>query len=173
MAKKRLSPVAQFVELGYGQVEPNHLSAQATKEIYAQLPLDSSIEVLENGMFAKYDFANGAVNFSGEGDWMLVYNTVKIYKDDEVEHDYAMLNKKVAGPVIPASTAVCPRLMATKIGDWFTTNTIKEAEVAMGAKLHIGADGYLTTGEGAQTWQVVKVYTMPDGQKGVKIMRIA
>jgi hypothetical protein len=22
-------------------------------------------------------------------------------------------------------------------------------------------------------WQVVKVYTMPDGQKGVKVMRIA
>ena len=175
MADKRLSPVAQFVELGYGQVEPNHLSAQATKEIYAQLPLDSSIEVLENGMFAKYDFANGAVNFSGEGDWMLAYTPVKIYDEDEQECDFAVKNNKYAASavVVPASTAVCPRLMATKIGDWFTTNTIKDAEVSMGAKLHIGADGYLTTGEGAQTWQVVKVYTMPDGQKGVKIMRIA
>ena len=27
---------AEFVEYGYGQVEPNHLSAQRTAQIYAQ-----------------------------------------------------------------------------------------------------------------------------------------
>lgn len=174
MADKRLSPVATYVELGYGQVEPNHLSAQASKEIYAQLPLDESIKVLENGMFAKYDYANGKVNLSGKGDWMLVYNTVKIYKDDEVEHDYAMLNKKVAGPIVAASSIVCPRLFATKVGDIFTTNTIKAETLEVGAVLVVGEDGYLIPGEGeGMQWQVVKVYTMPDGQKGVKIIRIA
>ena len=40
-----------FVENGYGQVEPNHLSAQRTGQIYAQLPAAQDIEVLENGQF--------------------------------------------------------------------------------------------------------------------------
>jgi hypothetical protein len=35
MAFTRLSPEANFVELGFGQVEPNHLSAQRTGEIFA------------------------------------------------------------------------------------------------------------------------------------------
>ena len=39
---------------GFGQVEPNHLSAQRTSQIYAQLPAASSIEILENGQFVKY-----------------------------------------------------------------------------------------------------------------------
>ena len=35
---------AQFVKRGYGQVEPNHLSAQHTGQIYAQLPAAAAIE---------------------------------------------------------------------------------------------------------------------------------
>ena len=34
-------------------------------------------------------------------------------------------------------------------------------------------DKVLAVGEGEMKWQVVKVYTMPDFQRGVKIMRIA
>lgn len=48
MAKTRISP-AKFVTRGYGQVEPNHLSAQRTAQIYAQLPAAEAINVLENG----------------------------------------------------------------------------------------------------------------------------
>jgi hypothetical protein len=36
-----------FVEFGYGQLEPNHLSAQRTGQIYGQLPADPAINVLE------------------------------------------------------------------------------------------------------------------------------
>ena len=32
---------------GYGQVEPNHLSAQRNGQIYAQLPCNSSIPELQ------------------------------------------------------------------------------------------------------------------------------
>lgn len=174
MATKKLGN-ATYVERGYGQVEPNHLSAQATKEIYAQLPLKSDIELLENGMFAKYNYKDGVVDFTGNGDWMLVYNVIKIYDEDEQEHDYAMKNNKydAKAPVVPASTEVCPRLLATKVGDIFTTNTIKAESLEVGAVLTPGADGYLAVGEGDMKWEVVKVYTMPDGQKGVKIIRIA
>ena len=35
------------------------------------------------------------------------------------------------------------------------------------------ATGFLVLGEDEKMqWQVVKVYTMPDGQPGVKIMRV-
>ena len=47
--------VSAFEKNGYGQVEPNHLSAQRTAQIYAQLAADSSIEKLENGQYVKYD----------------------------------------------------------------------------------------------------------------------
>ena len=42
--------------VGFGQVEPNHLSAQGNRQIYAQLPLKSNINILENGQFMKYDY---------------------------------------------------------------------------------------------------------------------
>ena len=77
---------ANYVEFGYGQVEPNHLSAQRTGQIYAQLPADPSIKMLEQGQFVKYDYAAngndvGLVNFTGEGEWMLVYNEIKLYRN--------------------------------------------------------------------------------------------
>ena len=39
--------------IGFGQVEPNHLSAQRTSQIYAQLPANKDIAQLENGQFVK------------------------------------------------------------------------------------------------------------------------
>ena len=36
--KKNITSQASYVQYGYGQVEPNHLSAQKTRQIYAQLP---------------------------------------------------------------------------------------------------------------------------------------
>ena len=89
MAKKSLSQAAGVVR-GYGQVEPNHLSAQRTGQIYAQLPAAADVTILENGQFAKYNYAEGVVNFAGEGEWMLVLNEVKTYHDHETYCDFAM-----------------------------------------------------------------------------------
>lgn len=293
---------AKYVDFGYGQVEPNHLSAQRTGQIYAQLPAAANIDILEQGQFVKYDYAAngngiGEVNFKGKGEWMLVYNEIKLYrthidgtkqwdcefallKDDfqarvyspydweqpEIEyHNGLALNGKdekgkttitvpqtvtldVEGksvtingdryavadnkftykekeytlnehgesitqvPVeytyddvtrdtedyyemnftndpwkklgiyrekkMPAGMSMVPRVFKTNIGDIMTTNTINEDELAVGDELTPGAaDGILTkTGNdvaGAMLWQVVKIYTMPDGQRGVKVMRIA
>ena len=41
--------MATISRIGFGQVEPNHLSAQRTAQIYAQLPAKSDINILENG----------------------------------------------------------------------------------------------------------------------------
>ena len=269
--KKNITSQASFVEWGYGQVEPNHLSAQRTSQVYAQLPADPDIDVLEQGQFVKYDYANGLVNFTGVGEWMLVYNEIKLYREHQDDCEFAMIkdnyqariyspfggdkydangnklknsdpytydtnfNKQsryydgkdnqgntsitingetfqyddvTAAPDIyelhynedpyhiesqtrpqfmPAGTTMVPRVFKTNIGDIFTTNTIDEATLAIGDILSPrDADGILvkvasadgTAGENAgdassdMKWQVVKVYTMPDHQKGVKIMRI-
>lgn len=74
-----------YVEAGYGQVEPNHLSAQRTGQIYAQLPAKANINILEQGQFVKYNYAAndngiGLVDFDGPGEWMMVFNEIKLYK---------------------------------------------------------------------------------------------
>ena len=89
MARTKKS-TAKFVKYGYGQVEPNHLSAQRTAQIYAQLPVAASIDVLENGQFVKYNYKDGVVDYAGAGEWMLVFNEVKVYRDYEADCDFAM-----------------------------------------------------------------------------------
>ena len=78
-----------FLRNGYGQVEPNQLSAQKTGQIYASLPLDSEVTTLQNGEFMYYDEANQSVNSGKEatattkktyGEPMLVFNEIKLYE---------------------------------------------------------------------------------------------
>lgn len=225
MATKRLSEKALYVDRGYGQVEPNHLSAQRTGQIYAQLPANADIALLENGQFVKYNYAAGEVDFEGKGEWMLVYNEVKVYYDHQADHDFAMkkenYNARVYAPVdaasrvvgeddklpvsrdysefaqagiavdgtnrpfevetftgpkmMPEGSTMVPRVFKTNVGDIFTTNTIAAETLKVGDTLAPGADGYLAVTEATDgmLWEVVKVYTMPDRQKGVKIVRIA
>lgn len=180
------------VTFGYGQVEPNHLSAQRTAQIYAQLPADASYTVLENGQYVKYDYAKGVVNQTGAGEWMLVYNEVKIYRDRETDADFAMLKENydarvynALGELMPEDTKMVPRVFKTNIGDIYTTNCVNEeiADLAVEDVLVVGENGYLTktsaeesetfAGSGDMKWQVVKVYTLADGQPAVKLMRIA
>ena len=165
--------------IGFGQVEPNHLSAKRNGQIYAQLPAAKSIAVLENGMFAKYDYQNNEVNFTGEGEWMLVLNEVKLYDDAwrESYKDFALQSKNFVGG------EMVPRLFKTSVGDIYTTNCLAVAgvagtevdmgEIALGDKLSPNANGYLAKdGDGTIEFKVVKVYTMPDGQEGVKLQRV-
>ena len=237
--KSHIKSQASYVEFGYGQVEPNHLSARRTGQIYAQLPAAADIEVLEQGQFVKYDYAKGLVNFEGAGEWMLVYNEIKLYREHQWDCEFAMrkddyqarvyspvaadtnwdaqsryyngvdadgnseitLGDKTyayddvtAGPdmyemhynedpyhiesqtreaMMPTGTTMVPRVFKTNVGDIFTTNMINATELEVGQILTPGEKGILEVGEGEMKWQVVKVYTMPDHQKGVKIMRIA
>lgn len=246
--KANLESQASYVEYGFGQVEPNHLSAQRTSQVYAQLPANKDIEMLEQGQFVKYDYgcvddegnSTPEVNFKGAGEWMLVYNEIKLYREHQLDCEFAMIadnyqariyspydyknggadkqarwfNGKdangepiddvTAGPDLyemhynedpfhfegaykPRSmgsnvNSMVPRVFKTNVGDIFTTNTIN-ADPKAGDVLYVGANGILTNakaeavegkfaGSGNMEWQVVKVYTMPDGQRGVKVMRI-
>ena len=252
--KKNIKSQASYVEYGYGQVEPNHLSAQRTAQIYAQLPADSKIDVLEQGQFVKYDYASGLVNFTGKGEWMLVYNETKLYREHQIDCEFAMrkddyqariyspfgygvdkdgnptangdeafdrqsryyngvdsdgntsttVNEKkfnyddvtagpdmyelhynedpfhIVGPYkekkMPEGTTMVPRVFKTNVGDIYTTNTVNETTLAVGDVLTPQAKDGILAKTGAEDadmqWQVVKVYTMPDHQKGVKLMRI-
>ena len=259
-----------YVEMGYGQVEPNHLSAQRTAQIYAQLPADKDIKVLEQGQFVKYDYAKGLVNFTGEGEWMLVYNEIKLYRENQLDCEFAMIKDnyqarvyspldgtkdaeelygptrflngvrekydptnenadedgfvklgEIANPatgkvedysvispvhdyyemndinnpeiaegyrrrlfmklravkhpeaMMPEGTTMVPRVFKTNVGDHYTTNLIMASELKVGDILAPNANGILAIDNSQDMkWQVVKVYTMPDHQKGVKILRI-
>jgi hypothetical protein len=169
--------------IGYGQVEPNHLSGIVTGQIYAQLPAADDITQLEQGQFAKYDYAAGEVNFSGEGEFMLVYNEEKLYDERYQSHkDFVYKVEDFS------DKKLYPRLIKTNIGDIFTTNTfakgtgpnvvVEQTFPAKNTKLHVGTDGFLVAGDGdAPVFKVVKDnatdhYTMPDGTPGVKIQRI-
>ena len=273
--KSRIHSQATYPEVGFGQVEPNHLSAQYTGQIYAQLPAAADIEMLEQGQFVKYDYMNEVVNFTGAGEWMLVYNEIKLYRDFQRDCEFAMIKgnyqarvyspldgtkmqemygptrflqgvreqydpatgefNKLGGEMIydeeakkwrnaeegetvpdyavaskvadiyeemtdvntpgidevskrlfmklrdykekmmPAGTAMVPRVFKTNVGDIYTTNMINATpeELTLGATLKVGEMGILEPGtDDKMTWQGVKIYTMPDHQRGVKIMRI-
>lgn len=207
--------MANFTRIGYGQVEPNQLSAQKTGQIYASLPLNTNVTVLQNGEFMYYDYATGMVSNEGQGEPMLVFNEIKIYEDYLSYKDFAMIrvgdnyvtNRPAVGSVTsanadgtvygdgsmtvgvnanPAHTeygyrmdGIAPRLFKTNVGDIFTTNMVATGvEYAAGDvlklvktdrnTLELSKDGDI---EGVE-FVVAKVYTMPDGQPGLKLQRI-
>lgn len=247
--KKNIQSQAGYIQkhgYGFGQVEPNHLSAQATKEVYAQLPAKKDIEILENGQFAKYNYADEVVDFEGPGEWLLVWNEIKLYRDHQQDAEFAMIRDNyqarvyspfggdvdgnpdtawtkqaryyngvdaegndsitlgdktykyddvTAAPdmyelhynedpfhieslykekLMPENgSSMVPRLMKTHVGDIFTTNMILDEDVALKDELSPNEKGILSkSGDGSIVWQVVKIYTMPDHQPGVKLMRI-
>lgn len=169
---------------GFGQVEPNHISAQRTGQIYAQLIADSTLNIIENGMFLKYDYLNrkAVVDADGSvpGEWLLVYNEEKLYDERLWKHQYFAMQKKdyVDGEMVP-------RLLKTNIGDIFTTNTLEAntsgtdettgVAVVEGDLLVVGTTGYLEVASGTPTGQafrVVALTTLPDGQDAVKLQRV-
>lgn len=225
-----------FLRNGYGQVEPNQLSAQRTGEIYASLPLDAAVEVLQNGEFMYYDYANGSVNagktaaaatsttpeiYATMGEPMLVFNEIKLYEPfwRTSYKDFAMfkvgdnyVTSKLATEKYGENTdeaqavsighdseygyrmkGICPRLLKTNIGDIYTTNMVEVGANITYAQGDIlapekhtwtGADGVSTYQTlvlkkqdkadlpDGMLWSVVKVYTMPDGQAGLKLQRV-
>ena len=173
--------MATIKRKGFGQVEPNHLSAQRTAQIYAQLIADKSLEIIENGMFLKYDYENRKAGLTGDGEWLLVYNEEKLYDSRKQSHkDFAMQK------VDAVNGEMVPRLFKTNVGDIYTTNTLEpntsdSAEttgvtVVEGDTLVVGTNGYLEVAGQNPTgpqFKVVALTTMPDGQNAVKLQRIA
>ena len=204
-----------FKRNGYGQVEPNQLSAQKTGQIYASLPLASDVDILQNGEFMYYDYKSGTVTADGKGEPMLVFNEVKLYEPfwQTSYKDFAMIRVgdnyvtsrlATAGYGDGAETegaasahsdwqagyrmdGIAPRLFKTNVGDIFTTNmvetgdeiTYRQGDTLTLKKVAKAADKtgntlvLSKTGDiDALEFVVAKVYTMPDGQPGLKLQRI-
>ena len=206
-----------FTRNGYGQVEPNQLSAQKTGQIYASLPLASDVDILQNGEFMYYDYKSGTVTADGKGEPMLVFNEVKLYEPfwQTSYKDFAMIRVgdnyvtsrlATAGYGDGAETkgvtpnpghsdwqagyrmdGIAPRLFKTNVGDIFTTNmvetgtditysqgdTLKLKKVSKAADKTGNTLVLSKTGDiDALEFVVAKVYTMPDGQPGLKLQRI-
>ena len=154
-------------KLGFAVVEPNHLSAPRNGQVYGQLPAADGIDILEQGTFVKYDYANGEVNFTGEGPWMMVFNEEKLYDERHQMHrDYAMQAADFY------DGKMYPRVFVMHAGDIFTTNNVANATYSVGQVLTPGDEGVLEVGAGALECKVVKETTMPDGQPGVKLQVI-
>lgn len=169
---------------GHAQVEPNHMSGMVTGQILAQLPTAVALgDVIENGRFAKYDYAAGEVNLTGKGEWMMIYNEEKKYDERKQGHkDFAMIRTNYT------DGEIVPRLFSVLLGDIWTTNAFGVAAVNGDADQNITlpgqgdevfvdpATGYLTTVDpkvaGQMVFECVKVYTLADGQAAVKLMRV-
>lgn len=175
--------MATIKRIGFGQVEPNHLSAQRTGQIYAQLIADSNLSIIENGMFLKYDYENRKAVASSNvaGEWLLVYNEEKLYDPRKQGHKYFAMQKNDY-----VDKEMVPRLFKTNVGDIFTTNTLEAntsdsaettgVSVTVGSTLVVGSTGYLTAAGQNPTgpqFKVVALTTMADGQDAVKVQRIS
>ena len=209
-----------FKRIGYGQVEPNQLSGIKTGQIFASLPLDKEVKVLQNGEFMYYDYAKGSVNATAEAEAApepyLVYQEIKIYEDWLSYKDFAMIrvgdnyvtNNPAIGRLTSANTdgtvygdgaetkgasidhsdyqagyrmdGIAPRLVKTNVGDVYTTNMVdEEGTYAVGTVLTLkktDRNTLVLSSSGnidSVKFIVVKDYTMPDGQRGLKLQRIA
>ena len=209
-----------FKRIGYGQVEPNQLSGIKTGQIFASLPLDKEVKVLQNGEFMYYDYAKGSVNATAEAEAApepyLVYQEIKIYEDWLSYKDFAMIrvgdnyvtNNPAIGRLTSANTdgtvygdgaetegasidhsdyqagyrmdGIAPRLVKTNIGDLYTTNMVdEEGTYEVGTVLTLkktDRNTLVLSSSGnidSVKFIVVKDYTMPDGQRGLKLQRIA
>ena len=209
-----------FKRIGYGQVEPNQLSGIKTGQIFASLPLDKEVKVLQNGEFMYYDYASGSVNATAEANAApepyLVYQEIKIYEDWLSYKDFAMIrvgdnyvtNNPAIGRLTSANTdgtvygdgaetegasidhsdyqagyrmdGIAPRLVKTNVGDVYTTNMVdEEGTYTVGTVLTLkktDRNTLVLSSSGnidSVKFIVVKDYTMPDGQRGLKLQRIA
>ena len=121
-------PITNFSRNGYGQVEPNQLSAQKTGQIYASLPLDADVDVLQNGEFMYYDYVGGVVSAddsTGIAEPMLVFNEIKLYEPfwRTSYKDFAMIrinsiDKSTTPPsVVKGENYVTSKLATAGYGD--------------------------------------------------------
>ena len=209
--------MAEFTRIGYGQVEPNQLSGIKTGQIYASLPLDEAVNVLQNGEFMYYDYATGkvsATDSTGVAEPMLVFQEIKIYEDWLSYKDFAMIrvgdnyvtNRPAVGNLTSANVdgtiygdgalttgvnpnpshteygyrmdGIAPRLIKTNIGDIFTTNMVAlgveyaQGDILSPVKTDRNTLELSKEGTGNMKFVVAKVYTMPDGQPGLKVQRV-
>jgi hypothetical protein len=163
--------ITKLAKSGFGQLEPNHLSAQRTGQVFAQLPVNvADLTTLggrvENGLFLDYNYGIGGVSevalpeAGGSKLTMLVFNEVRLYADFLTNKDFALFPSGAATNIgiapeaqYPTSSTIVstvfPRLYKPEVGDIITTNLVAAegtgviGDYAVGNVLTPGADGVL------------------------------
>lgn len=180
---------------GYGQLELNLVAFPRTGRVVAQYKAGTTFTAedvtgddryLENGMLLKVDGANRCVDKAepAEGDvYALNYSTEHMYD----EREYALKSFR-----LNSVNDFYPRLGYLSAGDKYTTNCVcyDTTEFADDAALMEALANYRTTPiyagacelgyeklskelpEFGPALRVIEVYTMPDGQFGVKLEAI-
>jgi hypothetical protein len=174
----------------YGVIELNHVSWPETARVFAQLPLSPTefgvtplFTVAENGMWLNYDIAAGKVRFPAVTEPIgVLYMGEKEYNKFEVglNQYHLHVNENY------------PRLGMPMVGDIYTTNTwcYDNSTWTTDGALQAVLAAYATTpiyfipcttngapqlvlagalGSAATIAKVVKLYTLPNGDQGLKV----
>ena len=195
--KKELNAIIaeQRKQIKLAKYDQNHCD-----HAYQQRQMAAVREKYENGTFVKKPVLDKDGNVVEWNEETQSYPGVADFSVATAEHDYYEMNdinnpdikedyrrrlfmklRAVKHPeaMMPTGATMVPRVFKTNVGDIFTTNTIHAAHKGLAVRQLLApraADGILEPIDSAEgrdmVWQVVKVYTMPDFQEGVKIMRV-
>jgi hypothetical protein len=187
---------------GFGQIEPNHLNAQRTGQVYAQLPVGADITgsvlsgIVENGLFLDYNYGAGVAALptaGGSSTTMLVMNEVRLYADFLTPKDFAQVSSGTLANIglgVEAGTSVYPRVYKVNVGDIITTNLVAQSlltgstgaaitDYNVGDVLSPGTNGVLTKVAGSFSpaatvieFRVAARTTTPDLQPALKLQCI-
>ena len=159
---------------GFGQVELNNCAFPRDGRVEAQAPLTDDLAVYENGMILAVDKVANVVRPVEAGDEIIGLN----YSAEHLYDERAMGLKNFS-----LKPGDYPRIGLLSVGDKFTTNTIcfdgseDDAKTMLaaykttpvyGTYHESGAILVSTTPATDVNFKVIKVYTMPDGQYGVR-----
>ena len=183
-------PITRNTITNYGVIELNHVSWPETARVFAQLPLNSSDfaapAVAENGMWLTYDIAGGSVRWPDAvtDPIGVLYMGEKEYNKFEVGLNQYHLRL----------TDNYPRIGLPMVGDIYTTNTwcYDDSEFTSAGALAAAIAAYASDplylvpciengapqltndidGTESTVAQVVKSYTLPNGDPALKVQFI-
>lgn len=176
--------MTMFKKDGYGVLEINHAIFRRDGNIISQIPLSEEYTVetpCENGMWVCADRSKGVIGSIEDANEPIgiVYTTEKEY--DNFHYGLKRFGRKIAGDY--------PRVGIVGVGDVFTTNCLQydtddfADEEALNAALKAAAETpvYVVPVVGSSVpkltatkpasgcfGKVVKLYTIPNGEPGVK-----
>lgn len=172
----------------YGVIELNHVSWPETARVFGQLPLDSTDFATlpaENGMWLTYDLAGGSVRFPdalteqvgvlymGEKEYNKFEVGLNQYKVDRVGGFLPRIGMPLVGDTYTTNTFcysdatwASQALVDAALAAYKTTPLYLIPNLAGGAPQLVAAGGLSTATTIAQ---VVKVYTLPNGEPGIKV----
>lgn len=186
-----------LAKIGYGQVEPNNITARRTGDLVSDVPVavedfEKMGKRVENGVFLTWHPGEGIANNlktgelklptnGGEGLTYLVYSEVKLYHDSQGNKDFALTTENNGNLMVQRQSpyqdvegveheTVVPRGYKLTTGDIFTTNLVAEEDPQVGDVYSPGEDGILAKAAGELEVTVAQVTTLADGQKAVKVV---